>query len=113
MEIFSRIKEKYLRKHPREGACQWATSLQAAATPRPRREGLWGPRGTTAPKLSSISSVSHGKKNQREGFIAFYDTEASPPPVLHLEGRSGVRSGLRRGEIDAIVIINHPPSQIA
>ena len=28
----------------------------------PRRAGLWGPRGTTAPKLSSISSVSPGKK---------------------------------------------------
>ncbi len=27
-----------------------------------RREGLWGPRGTTAPKLRSISSVSPGKK---------------------------------------------------
>ncbi len=136
--------------------------------PRSRHEGLWGPRGTTAPKLSSTSSVSPGKKsekwfhrvlryggaatscsssggqirspfgapergnrrhrhhqpssidnsmmlpekNQRNGFIAFYDTEAPPPPVLHLEGRSGVRSGLRRGEIVVIVIINLPPSTI-
>ena len=43
--------------------CQWARSPWAAATPpRSRREGLWGPRGTTAPKLSSIYSVSLGKK---------------------------------------------------
>ena len=48
------------------------------------------------------------KKNQREEFIAFYDTEAPPPPILPLEGRSGVRSGLRRGEIIAIVITNLP-----
>ena len=33
--------------------------------PRSRREGLWGPRGTTAPKVSSISSVSPGKKSER------------------------------------------------
>jgi len=33
--------------------------------PRPRHEGLWGPRGTTAPKLSSISSVSPEKKSER------------------------------------------------
>ena len=30
--------------------------------PWPRHEGLWGPRGSTTPKLSSISSVSPGKK---------------------------------------------------
>ena len=76
-----------------------------------RHAGLWGPRGTTAPKLSSISSVSPGK-NQRAGFITFYDTEAPPPRVLHLEGRSGVRFGLRRGEIVAIININLSPSPI-
>ena len=32
---------------------------------RSRREGLWGPRGTTAPNLSSISSVSPGKNPER------------------------------------------------
>ena len=79
--------------------------------PWPCHEGLWGPRGSTAPKLSSISSLSPGK-NQREGFIAFYDMEAPPQTVLHLERRSGVRFGLRRGEIVAIVIINLLPSPI-
>ena len=33
--------------------------------PSPPREGLWGPRGSTAPKLSSISSVSPEKKWER------------------------------------------------
>ena len=37
-------------------------TLGRGHTPRPRSEGLWGPRGATAPKLSSISSVSPGKK---------------------------------------------------
>ena len=39
--------------------------------PRPRREGLWGPRGTTAPKLSSISSVSPGKKIREKVSLRF------------------------------------------
>ena len=58
------------------------------------------------PPNPALYLPSRPEENQREGFIAFYDKEAPPPPVLHLEGRSGVRSGLRRGEIVAIVIIN-------
>ena len=54
-----------------------------------------------------------GEKNQREGFIAFYDTEPPPSPNLSREGWSGVRSGLRRGGFVAVVIINHPPSPIS
>ena len=42
----------------------------------------------------------------------FYDTEPPPSPNLSREGWSGVRSGLRRGEFVAIVIINHPPLPI-
>ena len=53
------------------------------------------------------------KKNQREGFIAFYVTEPPPSPNLSLECCSGVHSGVRRGESVAIVIINHPPSPIS
>ena len=80
----------------------------------------WGarplPRGPPdAPPTSTPTPYIHfqGEKNQREGFIAFYDTKPSPSPVLPREGRSGVRSGLRRGESVAIVIINHPPSPIS
>ena len=53
------------------------------------------------------------KKNQREGFIMFYDTEPPPSPNLPREGRYGVCSGLRRGESVAVVIINLPPSPIS
>ena len=72
---------------------------------------LMGPLTLHRPQLQ-LHIFVFGEKNQREGFIAFYDTEVPPPPVPHLEGRSGVRSGLRRGEIVAIVIINLPPSTI-
>ena len=64
------------------------------------------------PPNPALFSPFRPEKNQGEEFIAFYDTEAPPPPVLHLEGRSGVRSGLRRGEIVAIVITNLPSSPI-
>ena len=46
------------------------------------------------------------EKNKRRSFIMFYDTESPPPPVLHREGCSGVRSGLRRGGFVAIIITN-------
>ena len=48
---------KYLRKDPPEGVGQWATS-PAFATPWWRWAGLWGPRGSAAPNLRSISSLS-------------------------------------------------------
>ena len=109
--IFCGIYKKYWRKNQPEEWSEEPTSSPVAA-PWPRLAGLWGPRGSTATNPSSIYSLSSGKKNQGEEFIAFYDTEAPPPPVLPLEGRSGVRSGLRRGEIVAIVIINLPSSPI-
>ena len=76
---------------------------------RPLSRGPPGPPPTSTP-----TPYIHvrGEKNQREGFIAFYDMEPPPPPVLPREGRSGVRFGLQRGEIIAI-IINHPPSPIS
>ena len=65
-----------------------------------------------SPPIPAIYILSRSEKNQGEEFVAFYDTELPPPPVLPLEGRSGVRSGLRRGEIVAIVITNLPSSPI-
>ncbi len=53
------------------------------------------------------------KKNQGDEFIAFYDTEPPPPPILQQEGWFGVHSGLRRWKSVAIVIINLPPSPIS
>ena len=111
-EKFSGINEKYLRKDPPEGACQWATSPWAAATPLGRAMRACGAHVAPPPPNSALYLPFRLEKNQREGFIAFCDTEAPPHPVLHLEGRSGVRLGLRRGEIVAIVIINLLPSLI-
>ena len=74
------------------------------------------PRGPPdAPLTSTWTPYIHfqGEKNQGEGFIMFYDTEPPPSPKLSWEGRSGVRSGLQRGESVAIVIINLPPSPIS
>ena len=74
------------------------------------------PRGPPdAPPTSTPTPYIHfrGEKNQREGFIAFYDTEPPPSPKTSREGWSRVRSGLRRGESVAIVIINLPPSPIS
>ena len=70
-----------------------------------------GPPG--APPTPTLYIVFRGEKNQREGFITFYDTKPPPSPKTSREGWSGVCSGHRRGESIAIVIINHPPSSIS
>ena len=64
------------------------------------------------PPTPALYSLSRPEKIKREEFIAFYDTEPPPPPILPLEGRFGVCSGLRRGEIDVVLITNHPSSPI-
>ena len=73
---------------------------------------LVGPTGTCRPQFQLYKLPFVPEKIKREVFRRVFDTEAPPPPVLHLEGRSGVRLGLRRGEIVAIVIINLLPSPI-
>ena len=84
--------------------------------PHPSHEGggappyLVGPLELLRPQLQLYIFAFGEKKNQRGGFIAFYDTEPPPSPNLSREGWSGVHSGLRRGESVAVVIINHPPS---
>ena len=83
--------------------------------PTPLGRGLLS-RGPPGPPLTSTPTPyipSRGEKNQRESFIAFYDTEPPPSPNLSREGWSRVRSGLRRGRFVAVVIINHPPSPIS
>ena len=71
-----------------------------------------GPPGP--PQTSTPTPYIHvrGEKNQREGFITFYDMEPPPSPVLPREGRSGVRLWLRRGGSSFFVITNDSPSSI-
>ena len=78
------------------------------AHPLPRGPPVASPTPTPPPYIEF-----RREKNQRKEIITFYDTEPPPPPILPREGRSGVRFGLRRGEIVAIIIINHYPSPIS
>ena len=73
---------------------------------------LVGLTGLCRPQLQLYKLSFVPEKNKKRSFRRVFDTEAPPPPVLHLEGRPGVRLGLRRGEIIAIVIINLLPSPI-
>ena len=72
-----------------------------------------GPPGRPPTSTQTPHIGFHGEKNQRESFIAFYNTEPPPSPKLSWEGWYGVRSGLRRGGFVVVVIINHPPSPIS
>ena len=82
------------------------------ATPLGRVVQACGAHMAPPPPNSALYLLSHPEKKSERRFIVFCDTEAPPHPILHLEGRSGVRFGLRRGEIVAIVIINLPLSTI-
>ena len=101
--------KKYWRKNQHQGAHTLSTRVQGAPPPWGAPPASWAPWDSTDLNPNSIYSRS-GRKNYGEGFIAFYDTELQPPPVLPREGIAGVRFGLRRGEIVAIVIINLLPS---
>ena len=105
-EITFGINKKYWWNNQQQGGHTLATRVGA------RHLSLWAPWTSTDLNSNSMYSCS-GRKNQREGFIAFYDTEPPSPHVLHREARSGVRLGLRRGESFAIIVINHPPSPIS
>ena len=86
----------------------WGRACPPRARPLPR-----GPPRAPGTPTPTLYILFRGEKNQREEFIVFYDTEPPPSPKTSREGWSGFRSGLRRGESVAIVIINHPPSPIS
>jgi len=109
-EIIFGIYKKYWKKNPRQGGHNLSTRVGARLPPWPCPPASWAPWRSTDLNSNSIYSCS-GRKN-REGFIAFYDTEPPPSPNLSREGWSGVRSGPQRGESVAIIIINLPPSPI-
>ena len=106
MKIIFENNKKYWRKNQGQGAHTLSTRVGGAPP------ASWAPWSSTDLNSNSIYSCS-GRKNQRERFIAFYDTEPPPSPKLSREGWSGVRSGLQRGESVTIIIINHPPSSIS
>ena len=58
---------------------------------------LVGPTRLCRPQSQVYKIPFVPEKIKNRSFRRFCDTEAPPPPVLHLEGRSGVRPGLRRG----------------
>ena len=112
-EIIFGNNKKYWRKNQGQGTHTLSTRVGGAPSP-PGRASL----SRAAPDASPTSTPTpyipfREEKNQRESFIAFYNMEPPPSPNLSREGWSGVRSGLRRGESVAIVIINHPPSPIS
>ena len=58
----------------------WGRAYPLGAPP-----ASWDPWSSTDLNSKSIYSRS-GRKNQREGFIVFYDTEPPPSPKLSREG---------------------------
>ena len=97
---------KILEENPRQRAHTLSTRVGARPLPR-------GPPNTPPTSTPTPYIRVRGEKNQRERYILFYDMEPPPSPKLSREGWSGVRSGLRRGESVAVVIINHSPSPIS
>ena len=107
--VYFGIYEKYWRKNQRR---MWSVDPTSPPGPPGRAWQACGAHKTPPPPIPALFSPFRPGKNQGEEFITFYNMEAPPPPVLPVEGRSGVRSGLRRGEIVAIVITNLPSSPI-
>ena len=106
------INKNFWAKEIHQGA-QGLSTRQGGAPPIGRATLPRGPLGAPPTSTPTLYICFRGEKNQREGFIAFYDTEPPPSPNLSREDWSGVRSGLRRGGFIVVVIINHPPSPIS
>ena len=113
MEASFQKYKKILAKESRPGGPHPVHEGGGRAHPPGRAPLSRGPPDAPPTSTPTPYILFHGEKNQRESFIAFYDTEPPPSPNLSREGLSGVRSGLRRGGFVAVVIINHPPSPIS
>ena len=60
---------------------------RVGGAPRGRARPLsCGPHGAPPTSTPTRYIPFHGEKNQRESFIAFYDTEPPPSPNLSWEG---------------------------
>ena len=111
-DTFQKIR-KISAKDEGQGAHHLSTRVGGAPAPLGRAPLARGPP-VASPTLTPPPYIEfRGEKNQGVEIVTFYDMEPLPSPKTSREGRSGVRSGLRRGESVAIVIINHPPSPIS
>ena len=110
MENIFGINKKYWRKNQPEGVHPLATSQ--ATPPLGRALASCGSHRPPPTLIPTLYIHIRGEKNRGEEFIAFYDTEPPPPPVLPRGGWSGVHLGLRRGEFIVIIITNPSPSII-
>ena len=106
------INKKYWRKNQGQGAHTVSTRV-GARQPLGRATLPRGPPEAPPTSTPTLYIRVWREKIQRERFITFYDTKMPPIPKLSQECWSGVRSGLRRGESIAIIIINRPPSPIS
>ena len=96
--IFYRINENYWSEDPPERGPWVGTTHQGAPPHQARPGGLSPPGGPADPETDAIKSY-FSRKNKGERIIAFQEMEPPPSPVLHQEARSGVRLGLRRGDL--------------
>ena len=106
MKVVFGINKKYWRKNQGQGAHTLSTRVRA-------RPCLVGPLVLHRPQLQ-LHIFTFGEKKIREKDSSRF-TIWSRRQALNSLGRADlkVRSGLRRGESVAIVIINHPPSPIS
>ena len=74
-----------LAKESRPGGPHPVHEGGGAPTPLGVPPASWAPWCSTDLNSNSIYHV-RGEKNQREGFIAFYDTKPPPSPKLSREG---------------------------
>ena len=85
MENIFGINKKYWRKNQGQGAHPLheggGRAYHPGRAPLPR-----GPPGAPPTSTPTPSIRVRGEKNQREGFIAFYDTEPPPSPKTSREG---------------------------
>ena len=95
--IFYIINKNFCSQDPPKRGT-WVGTTHQGAPPLLARPGGLSPPGPVDPKTDAIKCY-FVKKNQGERIITIHETEPPSPPVLHREARSGVRLGLRRGDL--------------
>ena len=82
LEIYFRINKKHWDQEPPEGV-PWVSTIHQGA-PRPPGMPCWLVPTSCPPDPNSNSINTYfWRKNKRGSYIASYDTEPPPPPILH------------------------------